>query len=299
MKDLIIAGSGPAGLSAAVYAANAMLDFAVIEKFPMSGGQMLNTYDINNYLGFEAVDGFTLGQAFRKHAENKGSEFINDEIISIDRIDGGYSIKCNKGEYEAKTVIFATGAKPKKLGVKGELELAGRGVSYCATCDGNFFRGKKTAVIGGGDVALEDALYLANICEEVYLIHRRDELRGAKYLQDKVMSNDKIKILYSNEAEEIIGENKVEKLKLKNGKELDVDGVFIAVGLEPNSKLLDGIADMENGFIKADESGITSAEGIFAAGDVRTKRLRQISTAVSDGANCVHSVEEFINKNNS
>lgn len=296
MKDLIIAGSGPAGLSAAVYAANAMLDFAVIEKFPMSGGQMLNTYDINNYLGFEAVDGFTLGQAFRKHAENKGSEFINDEIISIDRIDGGYSIKCNKGEYEAKTVIFATGANPKKLGVKGELELAGRGVSYCATCDGNFFRGKKTAVIGGGDVALEDALYLANICEEVYLIHRRDELRGAKYLQDKVMSNDKIKILYSNEAEEIIGENKVEKLKLKNGKELDVDGVFIAVGLEPNSKLLDGIADMENGFIKADESGITSAEGIFAAGDVRTKRLRQISTAVSDGANCVHSVEEFINK---
>lgn len=296
MKDLIIAGSGPAGLSAAVYAANAMLDFAVIEKFPMSGGQMLNTYDINNYLGFEAVDGFTLGQAFRKHAENKGSEFINDEIISIDRIDGGYSIKCNKGEYEAKTVIFATGANPKKLGVKGELELAGRGVSYCATCDGNFFRGKKTAVIGGGDVALEDALYLANICEEVYLIHRRNELRGAKYLQDKVMSNDKIKILYSNEAEEIIGENKVEKLKLKNGKELDVDGVFIAVGLEPNSKLLDGIADMENGFIKADESGITSAEGIFAAGDVRTKRLRQISTAVSDGANCVHSVEEFINK---
>ncbi len=299
MKDLIIAGSGPAGLSAAVYAANAMLDFAVIEKFPMSGGQMLNTYDINNYLGFEAVDGFTLGQAFRKHAENKGSEFINDEIISVDKIDGGYSIKCNKGEYEAKTVIFATGANPKKLGVKGELELAGRGVSYCATCDGNFFRGKKTAVIGGGDVALEDALYLANICEEVYLIHRRDELRGAKYLQDKVMSNDKIKILYSNEAEEIIGENKVEKLKLKNGKELDVDGVFIAVGLEPNSKLLDGIADMENGFIKADESGITSAEGIFAAGDVRTKRLRQISTAVSDGANCVHSVEEFINKNNS
>ena len=296
MKDLIIAGSGPAGLSAAVYAANAMLDFAVIEKFPMSGGQMLNTYDINNCLGFEAVDGFTLGQAFRKHAENKGSEFINDEIISIDKIDGGYSIKCNKGEYEAKTVIFATGANPKKLGVKGELELAGRGVSYCATCDGNFFRGKKTAVIGGGDVALEDALYLANICEEVYLIHRRDELRGAKYLQDKVMSNDKIKILYSNEAEEIIGENKVEKLKLKNGKELDVDGVFIAVGLEPNSKLLDGIADMENGFIKADESGITSAEGIFAAGDVRTKRLRQISTAVSDGANCVHSVEEFINK---
>lgn len=296
MKDLIIAGSGPAGLSAAVYASNAMLDFVVIEKFPMSGGQMLNTYDINNYLGFNETDGFTLGQTFRKHAESKGAEFVNDEIVEINKIDGGYLVKCSKAEYEAKTVIFATGANPKKLGVKGELELAGRGVSYCATCDGNFFRQKPTAVVGGGDVALEDALYLANICSEVYLIHRRDEFRGAKYLQDKVKSNDKIKVFYSNELEEIIGGNKVEKLKLKNGEEIDVDAVFIAVGLEPNSKLLDSIVEMENGFIKSDESGITSAEGIFAAGDIRTKRLRQISTAVSDGANAVHSVEEYLNK---
>lgn len=296
MKDLIIAGSGPAGLSAAVYASNAMLDFSVIEKFPMSGGQILNTYDINNYLGFNEIDGFTLGQTFRKHAESKGAEFINDEIIAVEKIDGGYLVKCSKNEYEAKTVIFATGANPKKLGVKGELELAGRGVSYCATCDGNFFRGKPTAVVGGGDVALEDALYLANICSEVYIIHRRDEFRGAKYLQDKVKNSDKIKILFSDELEEIIGENKVEKIRLKSGNELTVDGVFIAVGLEPNSKLLDGIVDMDNGFIKADESGITSAEGIFAAGDIRAKRLRQISTAVSDGANAVHSVEEYINK---
>ena len=294
MKDLIIAGSGPAGLSAAVYAANAMLDFAVIEKFPMSGGQMLNTYDINNYLGFETVDGFTLGQTFRKHAESKGTEFINDEITAIEKFNGGYRLKCAKGDYEAKTVIFATGANPKKLGAKGELELAGRGVSYCATCDGNFFRNKVTAVIGGGDVALEDALYLANICEKVYLIHRRDELRGAKYLQDKVRNNEKIELILSNEVEEIIGGNKVEKLKLKSGNGLKVDGVFIAVGLEPNSKLLDGIVEMENGVIKADESGNTSAEGIFAAGDVRTKRLRQISTAVADGANAVHSFEEYL-----
>ena len=294
MKDLIIAGSGPAGLSAAVYAANAMLDFAVIEKFPMSGGQMLNTYEINNYLGFETIDGFTLGQSFRKHAENKGAEFINDEITEVKRIDGGYSVKCVKGEYEAKTIIFAAGANPKKLGVKGEADFAGRGVSYCATCDGNFFRDKAVAVIGGGNTALEDSLYLANICSKVYLIHRRNEFRGAKYLQDKVKSNDKIKLVLNAEVEVIIGENKVEKLKLKSGDELTVDGVFIAVGLEPNSKLLNGIADMENGFIKADESGITSAEGVFAAGDVRTKRLRQISTAVSDGANAVHSVEEYL-----
>lgn len=294
MKDLIIAGSGPAGLSAAVYAANAMLDFAVIEKFPMSGGQMLNTYEINNYLGFEKIDGFSLGQNFRKHAENKGARFINDEITAVEKIDGGYSVKCKSGEYETKTIIFATGANPKKLGVKGEVDFAGRGVSYCATCDGNFFRDKETAVVGGGDVALEDALYLANICSKVYLIHRRENFRGAKYLQDKVRSNDKIELVLKDEVEEIIGNNKVEKLLLKSGNELKVDGVFIAVGLEPNSELLDGIADMENGFIKADESGITSAEGIFAAGDVRTKRLRQISTAVSDGANAVHSVEEYL-----
>ena len=296
MKDLIIAGSGPAGLSAAVYASNAMLDFIVIEKFPMSGGQMLNTYDINNYLGFENTDGFTLGQTFRKHAEAKGAEFINDEITAVEKIESGYRIKCTKGEFETKALIFATGANPRKLGVKGEKEFAGRGVSYCATCDGNFFRGGITAVVGGGDVALEDALYLANICSEVYLIHRRDELRGARYLQDKVMKSDKIKLVLSDELAEIIGGNKVEKLLLKSGKELKVDGVFIAVGLEPNSKLLEGIADMGNGFIKADESCATSAEGIFAAGDVRTKRLRQISTAVADGANAVHSVEEFLNR---
>ncbi len=296
MPDLIIIGSGPAGLSAAVYASNAMLDFKVIEKFSMSGGQMLNTYDINNYLGFEEVDGFTLGQTFRKHAESKGAQFVNDEIVKILKTGGGWRVRGNKSEYDTKTIIYAAGANPKKLGVKGELELAGRGVSYCATCDGNFFRDKITAVVGGGDVALEDALYLANISSEVYLIHRRNELRGAKYLQDKVKNNGKIKLVLSDEVEEIIGKNSVEALKLKSGGELKVDGVFIAVGLEPNSKLLDGIADMENGFIKAGESTVTSAEGIFAAGDVRTKRLRQISTAVSDGANAVHSVEEYLNK---
>lgn len=294
MKDLVIAGSGPAGLSAAVYASNAMLDFVVIEKFPMSGGQMLNTYDINNYLGFESIDGFSLGQTFRKHAEKQGAEFINDEIVRLEKIDGGYRIVCNKAEFEAKAVIYALGANPRKLGVKGEKELAGRGVSYCATCDGNFFRGKKTAVIGGGDVALEDALYLANICEEVYLIHRRDEFRAARYLVDKAEKNDKIKILRSTQAEEIFGENKVQGLKLTNGADLDVDGVFIAVGVEANTGLVTDLCELENGFVKADESGTTSAEGFFAAGDVRTKRLRQISTAVSDGANAVHSVEEFL-----
>lgn len=297
MKDLIIAGSGPAGLSAAVYASNAMLDFLVIEKLPMSGGQMLNSNDINNYLGFENVDGFTLGQSFRKHAQTAGAEFINDEIAAIEKIDGGYKVVCNKAEYEAKTVIFALGASSKKLGVKGESELTGRGVSYCATCDGNFFRSKPVAVVGGGDVALEDALYLANICSVVYLIHRRDEFRAAKYLQDKVQGNEKIKVLYSAQVTEISGDKKVESITLDSGETLAVDGVFIAVGIKANSELIADLAQSENGFVKADESCRTSAEGLFAAGDVRTKRLRQISTAVADGANAVHSVEEFLNSN--
>lgn len=296
MLDLVIAGSGPAGLSAAVYASNAMLDFVVIEKFPMSGGQMLNTIDINNYLGFEMTDGFTLGQAFRTHAEKQGAQFVNDEIKSIQKIDGGYKIVCSSREFEAKTIIYALGANPRKLGVKGEKEFAGKGVSYCATCDGNFFRGKSTAVVGGGDVALEDALYLANICPEVYLIHRRGELRGAKYLQDKVFKNEKIKLVLNTQVEEILGDQKVEGVKLLGGEALSVDGVFIAVGTEANSGLLDDLVDTDKGFIVADESGKTSAEGIFAAGDVRTKRLRQISTAVGDGANAVYSVEEYLNK---
>ncbi len=297
MKDLIIAGSGPAGLSAAVYASNAMLDFVVIEKLSMSGGQMVNSYDINNYPGFEKTDGFTLGQTFRKHAETAGAEFINDEIASIEKIDGGYRLICNKSKYETKTVILATGASSKKLGVKGETEFVGRGVSYCATCDGNFFRGKPVAVVGGGDVALEDALYLANICSEVYLIHRRDEFRAAKYLQDKALKNDKIKVFYSAQVTEISGGQRVEGVTLDSGENLSVDGVFIAVGIKANSELIANLAECENGFVKADESCRTSAEGIFAAGDVRTKRLRQISTAVADGANAVHSVEEFLNIN--
>lgn len=296
MKDLIILGSGPAGLSAAVYAANAMLDFAVIEKYPMSGGQILNTYDINNYLGFEGADGFTLAQTFRAHAESKGTEFINDEITAVEKTDFGFRLVGNGGEYESKAVIFAAGATPRRLGVKGEPNFSGRGVSYCATCDGNFFRGKAVAVVGGGDVALEDALYLANICSEVYLIHRRGELRGAKYLQDKVFKNEKIKPVLNSEIEEIQGSIKVEKVLLKDGRELSVDGVFVAVGTEAQSSLLEGMAELKNGFVVADESCRTSAEGLFAAGDVRTKRLRQISTAVSDGANAVHSVEEYLNK---
>ncbi len=297
MKDLIIIGSGPAGLSAAVYASNACMDFLIIEKYPMSGGQILNTDEVNNYLGFDSIGGFEMAEAFRKHAEKSGAKFVNDEVMEITKADGSYTVKCYSNSYEAKSVILATGVVRRHLNVKGEAELAGKGVSYCATCDGNFFRNKAVAVVGGGDVACEDALYLANICEKVYLVHRRDELRGAKYLQNKVFANDKITFVPNSNVKEIIGDGKVEKLLLDTGESLEVSGVFIAVGVKGETKLAQGIADLdEQGYIIADESCETSSEGFFAAGDIRTKPLRQISTAVSDGANAVKSVENYFNK---
>lgn len=297
MKDLIIIGSGPAGLSAAVYASNACMDFLIIEKYPMSGGQILNTDEVNNYLGFDSIGGFEMAEAFRKHAEKSGAKFVNDEVMEITKADGSYTVKCYSNSYEAKAVILATGVVRRHLNVKGEAELAGKGVSYCATCDGNFFRNKAVAVVGGGDVACEDALYLANICEKVYLVHRRGELRGAKYLQNKIFANDKITFVPNSNVKEIIGDGKVEKLLLDTGESLEVSGVFIAVGVKGETKLAQGIADIdEQGYIIADESCETSSEGFFAAGDIRTKPLRQISTAVSDGANAVKSVENYFNK---
>lgn len=297
MKDLIIIGSGPAGLSAAVYASNACMDFLVIEKYPMSGGQVLNTAEVNNYLGFENLSGIELSEIFRKHAEKAGAKFINDEVLKIIKADESYTVKCYGGSYEAKSIILATGVVRRCLEVKGEAEFTGKGVSYCATCDGNFFKNKVTAVVGGGDVACEEALYLANICEKVYLIHRRDKLRGAKYLQNKVFSNDKIKFVPNANVKEIIGSSRVEKVLLDTGESLDVNGVFIAVGIKADTKLAQGIADLDKqGFVIAEESCETSSKGFFAAGDIRTKPLRQISTAVSDGANAVKSVEIYFNK---
>ncbi len=297
MKDLIIIGSGPAGLSAAVYASNACMDFLVIEKYPMSGGQVLNTAEVNNYLGFENLSGIELSEIFRKHAEKAGAKFINDEVLKIIKADESYTVKCYGGSYEAKSIILATGVVRRCLEVKGEAEFTGKGVSYCATCDGNFFKNKVTAVVGGGDVACEEALYLANICEKVYLIHRRDKLRGAKYLQNKVFSNDKIKFVPNANVKEIIGSSRVEKVLLDTGESLDVNGVFIAVGIKADTKLAQGIADLDkHGFVIAEESCETSSKGFFAAGDIRTKPLRQISTAVSDGANAVKSVEIYFNK---
>ena len=297
--DTVIIGSGPAGLAAAIYAERAELNAIVIEKNVVSGGQVLTTYEVDNYPGVQGSGGYDLGMKFREHADSLGAEFVEDEVVRVETDGAVKKVVCTGNTYETKTVIIATGASHRKLGVPGEEELAGMGVSYCATCDGAFFRGKTTAVIGGGDVAIEDAIFLARLCKKVYVVHRRDELRGAKSLQKKLFSLDNVEMVWDSVAQRIEGENKVERLVVSNVKtgetrELELQGVFVAVGISPNSEVFQGTVEMENGYIKAGEDCATSCPGIFAAGDVRTKNLRQIVTAVADGANAVTGVERYL-----
>ncbi len=301
MYDIIIIGTGPAGLAAAIYGERARLSLLVIEKQPMSGGQIINTTDVDNYPGLQGVGGFELASKLRSHADAMGAEIITAEVKEVELLGDVKRVVTEDAVYEGKTVIIATGATHRKLGVAGEEELLGAGVSYCATCDGAFFRGKEVAVIGGGDVALEDALFLSRISSKVYLIHRRDEFRGAKSLQEKVFAAENIEIIWNTVAEEVVGEGKVEALALKNRVSgetyrLSVQGVFVAVGIQPNTELFRGMTELDkSGYICAGEEGNTSIPGVFAAGDVRTKQLRQVITAAADGANAVTSVEHYLN----
>lgn len=302
MYDLIIIGSGPAGLSAAVYAKRAGLDLLVLEKQPMSGGQILNTYEVDNYLGMPGINGFDMGMQFRAHADKLGVKFQNETVMSVEDAGDKKIVHTSKGEYEAKALILATGAQHARLNVPGEEEFSGRGVSYCATCDGAFFGGRTVAVVGGGDVALEDAIYLARFCEKVYLIHRRDELRGAKILQDSLREMPNVEILYSHVVKAVNGNDGVDTLQIKdvkNGeeKELAVAGVFIAVGITPDTKLVSELVSTdEGGYVLAGEDCVTDRPGIFVAGDIRRKPLRQVVTAVADGANAAISAEHFCRK---
>ena len=297
--DLLIIGSGPAGLAAAIYAQRARLHAAVIEKLPASGGQVLNTVDVDNYPGLPGVGGYELGMKFKEHADHLGAVFLDDTIKEIRDQKDRKILLGEKDRYVAKAVIIATGAMHRELGVPGEGELKGRGVSYCATCDGAFFRNKTVAVIGGGDVALEDGIFLSRMCKKVYLIHRRDRLRGAKSLQETFLSRDNAQVLWDTVVEEIQGAGRVENIKLKNVKtgqasDLPVQGVFIAVGIVPQSDAFTGLVEMEGGNIRAGEDCVTSVPGIFAAGDVRTTHLRQVLTAAADGANAVASAERYL-----
>ena len=300
MYDIIIIGSGPAGLSAAIYAQRACLDTIVIEKNGISGGQVLNTWEVDNYPGFPGVTGFELSRQFREHANKLGARVVQDEVVQVELSGNVKKVVCEEETYEARCVILASGAHHRTLEVPGEEELRGAGVSYCATCDGAFFRGRTVAVVGGGDAALEDAIFLARMCEKVYIVHRRDKLRGAKRLQERLQALENIEFVWNSETVAIEGDAQVEALRLrqtKTGEErrLDVEGVFIAVGIAPKSELYAGQLELdEQGYIRADESGQTSVPGVFAAGDVRTKALRQILTAASDGANCVASAERYL-----
>lgn len=301
MYDTVIVGSGPAGLTAGIYAKRAGLEALIIENTPVGGGQIATTDRVDNYPGLLGINGMELGMKFREHAEKLGCEFKDGQVVSVDDRVSSKVVKLESGEeIETKTVILALGADHSKLGVPGEDELRGKGVSYCATCDGAFFRGKEVAVIGGGDVALGDAIYLSKFVKKVYLIHRRDQFRGAKSLADEAASKENVTFLYDTVVTNINGSEKVtgvETLNKKTGEKgtLAVDGVFIAVGTTPNANGISGLPETdEKGYIKAGEDCATSIPGIFAAGDLRTKKLRQVITAAADGANAVTSVQDFL-----
>jgi len=301
MYDVLILGSGPAGLSAAIYAGRAGLRFAVIEKEYLGTGQIAYTDRVDNYMGLYGLDGFSLGEKFREHAAQFGTEFIDGEVTGLLQTASGWQITLSDGQtLKSKAIIYALGAAPRKLDIIGEAEFLGRGVSYCALCDGSLFEGKTIAVIGGGDTALSEALYLAKLAAKVYLIHRRSQFRANQMLIEKVGSTDNIKLILDAVPDTIIGNDSVTGIRLiqnNTEKTLDVDGIFVAVGTVPNSAILRGIADLdEKGYVVADESGITSAAGLFVAGDVRTKAVRQVITAAADGANALVSALNYINE---
>ena len=298
--DLAILGAGPAGICAAIYATRAKLNTIWLDKKFVQGGQIVDTYEVDNYPGLPGITGLDLGEAMAGHAAKLGMKPQRETVRSIEAEQGIKVIRTKKNEYRARAVIIACGATHRHLGIPGEEELSGMGVSYCATCDGAFFKGRTVAVVGGGDVAVGDALFLARGCKKVYLIHRRDELRAAKSLQKKLMALPNVEIIWDTVVNEICGEDQVEALFIENKKtgakkHLPVDGVFVAVGMKPNTNMVpDEIKKDEAGYIVADENCVTNVTGIFAAGDVRTKMLRQIITAAADGANAVESVQHGI-----
>lgn len=287
-KDIVIIGGGVAGLSAGLYASRSGMDSVVIDAG--GGGQVLEIYNLENYPGiFPAENGTELIENLAKQAESFGAKIIYSEVLSIDKKENLFFVKTDKTEFVAKSVIYATGAAHSKLGIPGEEQFTGSGVSYCAVCDGPFFKNKRVVVIGGGDSACSEALYLANIASHVDLIHRRNELRAAKSIAEKIFSNPKIDVHFNSVAKEIVGKEKVSGINIENIQTkqislLETDAVFIFVGMEPRTSLLETLKKDENGYIITDEKMATSVPGLFVAGDVRSKPLRQIITAASDGA---------------
>lgn len=338
--DTVIIGSGPAGLAAGIYAARAEMDFCIIEKSSVSGGQVLSTYEVDNYPGLPGLSGGELAEKMREHCERLGCEFVTAEVtdivpgvmaangffneVSLTEPDNSgvsadssaqpenrteaidwkrlvYMITLDDSDaILARSIVAATGASHRVLGAPGEAEFTGMGVSYCATCDGAFFKNKDVAVVGGGDVAVEDAIFLSRMCRRVYLVHRRNEFRAAKTLVTRARETENIEFVTDSVVAEIFGSDMVEGIRTKNvisgeEREIEVSGVFVAVGITPASGLFKHLAVCnEGGYIIADETCRTSCPGIFAAGDVRKKPLRQIVTAAADGANCITSIENYL-----
>lgn len=298
--DTIIIGGGPAGYSAALYAARAGLDTCVLERMA-AGGQMALTDIIDNYPGFdEGIDGFTLGLKMQQGAERFGAKTEYAEALSVDFTDKIKKLTTTNGDYFTKTVVIASGANPRELGLADEKSLIGRGVNYCAHCDGRFYKDKTVMVVGGGNSAVSDALYLSHLAKKVYLVHRRDTLRATKIYHQPLMNTQNVEFLWNSTVDSFITDSRVTGAKIKNVNTGDVsdiacDGVFISIGRVPVTEFLCGAVDIDkNGYIIADETTKTNIDGVFAVGDVRTKALRQVVTATADGAVAAHFAEEYI-----
>ena len=298
--DLAILGAGPAGICAAIYATRAKLNTIWLDKKFVQGGQIVDTYEVDNYPGLPGITGLDLGEAMAGHAKKLGMKPQREPVRSIEAEQGIKVIRTKKNEYRARAVIIACGATHRHLGIPGEEELSGMGVSYCATCDAAFFQDRTVVVVGGGNVAVEDAILLSRTCKKVYLVHRRDELRAEKILQESLFACKNVELIWDSIPLSIEGTDKVEALKIQNKKTqeesfIETDGVFIAVGIVPGTEKFKDLVKLdEAGYIVAGEDGITSEPGIFAAGDIRTKNLRQVVTAVADGANAVASVQRYL-----
>ena len=303
MFDVLIIGAGPAGLSAAIYVERAGKHAACLEAMSV-GGQIVNTPEIANYPGIKATSGFDFSMALYEQATELGAEVIYEKAVGIKTLEGGIKeVTTESGKsYEARAVIIATGAKNRHLGIDREEELLGRGVSYCATCDGAFFKGKDVAVNGGGNTALEDALFLTNYCNKVYIIHRRDEFRGEPKNLEAVKTKDNIEFVLNATVNELRGEKSLESVVVKDKnsgeeREIPVQGLFIAIGQEPDNKDFKNVAELDAaGYVAADESCKTKTEGVFVAGDCRTKTVRQLTTAASDGAVAALAACEYLNQ---
>ena len=296
--DTVILGGGPAGYTAALYAARAGFDTLLVEQMA-AGGQMTLTGDIDNYPGFEeGIDGFTLGMKMQQGAERFGAKTEYAQVLDVELGETPKKIITTSGDFLARTVIIATGANPRELGIDGEKELIGKGVHYCAHCDGRFYKDKCVAVIGGGNSAAADALYLSRLAKKVFLIHRRDTLRATKIYHDPLMKAENLEFVWNSTVSQFLTAERLKGVMVNNGgaeKKIECDGVFVSIGRNPATDFLKGKINLDdNGYIISDETTKTNIQGVFAVGDVRTKPLRQVVTAVSDGAVAVHYIEEYL-----